>query len=116
MSDDLDDLVSQLNAEAPRAADSDEATERLNGWLEEVVARGGSDLLLVAGAPPSVRIDGLVRPLDPIRGGPLDSEEIDDAVRPALPPHARRDYRERGIADASYRVGELGRFRINLHH
>src|SRR5690349_3989991 len=116
MEDELDDLVSQLNAGAPRGHDSDQVTERLDAWLEEAVARGASDLLLVAGAPPSIRVDGLVRPLDPIRGGPLGSEEIDDAVRPALPPHARRDYRERGIADASYRVRELGRFRINLHH
>ena len=48
--------------------------------------------------------------------GPLGSEEIDDAVGPALPPHARRMYREGGIADGSLRTPDLGRFRINLHH
>jgi type II secretory ATPase GspE/PulE/Tfp pilus assembly ATPase PilB-like protein len=35
---------------------------------------------------------------------------------PALAPHARRLYRDAGIADGSFRVPELGRFRINLHH
>ena len=38
-------------------------------------------------------------PLDAAFGGPLGSEEIEDAVLPALPPHARRIYREAGIAD-----------------
>src|SRR5262249_23279975 len=66
-----------------------------------------------AGAPPSVRVNGLVSPLDE---GPLDGEEIAGAVIPALPPHARRAYRETGIADASFRATSLGRFRINLHH
>jgi twitching motility protein PilT len=37
-------------------------------------------------------------------------------VSPALPPHARRLYRDAGIADGSFRMPELGRFRINLHH
>jgi twitching motility protein PilT len=116
VTDDLDDLVSQLNAAAPRSQPDDRETERLNTWLDEVVSRGGSDLLLVAGAPPSVRIDGVVRPLELTQDGPLGSEEIDDAITPALPPHARRIYRERGIADASYRTTDLGRFRINAHH
>jgi len=55
-------------------------------------------------------------PLGPAFGGPLGSEEIEDAVSPALPPHARRAYRDSGIADGSYRTADLGRFRINLHH
>jgi twitching motility protein PilT len=115
--DDLDALVTELNSGAPRrAARFDEQIARLHIWLEDVVARSASDLLLVAGASPSLRIDGIVVPLEPAFGGPLDSEEIQDAVLPALPPHARRMYRESGIADGSYRDAELGRFRINLHH
>jgi len=81
-------------------------------WVEQVVERGASDLLLVAGASPSIRIDGVVKPLN---GGPLDGEEIADAVVPALPPHARKAFRDVGIADGSFRTPDLGRFRINLH-
>jgi twitching motility protein PilT len=119
--DDLDALVTELNAGVPRSGDHALArrgadTARLQIWLDEVVARSASDLLLVAGAAPSVRVDGVVIPLPPAFGGPLGSEEIQDAVLPALPPHARRMYREAGIADGSYRDAELGRFRINLHH
>ena len=86
---------------------------RLRGWLEQVIDRSGSDLLLVAGAAPSVRIDGVVTPFNE---APLGSEEIEDAVLPALAPHARRQYREVGIADGSFRTPDIGRFRINLHH
>src|SRR6185436_4679280 len=110
--DDLDSLVIQLNAGATQAPAKDDQTARLRGWLEQVVARSGSDLLLVAGAPPAIRVDALVVPL---LEGPLDGEEIADAVVPALPPHARRAYREVGIADASFSGDQLGRFRINLH-
>jgi len=111
--DDLDALVTELNAGAPRAPRADEQTRRLSAWLAQVVERSASDLLLVAGAPPSLRIDGIVVGL---MEGPLGSEEIEEAVSPALPPHARRQYREAGIADGSFRMPELGRFRINLHH
>src|SRR5262245_20395243 len=110
--EDLDALVSELNADAPRPRKPDSETARLRAWIEDVVKRGASDLLLVAGAQPSIRIDGLVTPLPE---GPLGGEEIADAVVPALPPHARKSFRDIGIADGSWRTPDLGRFRINLH-
>ncbi len=85
---------------------------RIERWLRLLASRNGSDLLLVAGAPPSVRVDGRVQPL---AEGPLDGVDIEDAVLPALPPHARRIYRDAHIVDASFRIGGVGRFRINLH-
>src|SRR6185503_14852492 len=110
--EDLDALVSELNAEAPRGRTPESDTARLRAWIEEAVERGASDLLLVAGAPPSMRIDGTVTPLPE---GPLGGEEIADAVVPALAPHARKAFRDVGIADGSFRASDLGRFRINLH-
>jgi Tfp pilus assembly ATPase PilU len=109
--DDLDALVLEMNAGAARPRPAGELT-RLHGWLEAVVAREASDLLLVAGAPPSARIHGVVVPLD---DGPLSGDEIEDAVLPALPAHARRQYRDSGIADASVRTSDGTRFRTNLH-
>ena len=121
--DDLDALVNELNSGAPRPrmtardtraqAGEDAQTARLRGWLVEVIERSGSDLLLVAGAPPSIRVDGMVTLLNE---APLGSEEIEDAIAPALPPYARKQYREVGIADGSFRTPDIGRFRINLHH
>ena len=111
--DDLDALVTELNSGVPGAMPARQETARLRSWLEHVVERGASDLLLVAGAPPSLRIDGLIQPLVE---APLGSEQIADAVVLALPPHARKRYQAEGIADGSFRAADLGRFRINLHH
>ncbi|HXW06691.1 MAG TPA: PilT/PilU family type 4a pilus ATPase [Vicinamibacterales bacterium] len=112
--DDIDRLVLELNSSLPeparRAATED--TARLESWLQLLAARGGSDLLLVAGAPPAIRLDGKIVPL---AEGPLDGVDIEAAVVPALAPHARRLYRETKIADASFRLAGVGRFRINLH-
>jgi twitching motility protein PilT len=87
-------------------------TSPFGRWLAAVVSLGGSDLLLVHGAPPCMRVDGEVRRIEP---GVLDGSEIEAAVIPALTRHAQRLYREHRIADSSYRIEGLGRFRINLH-
>src|SRR4029077_4669930 len=84
----------------------------LDQWLTTLVGRAGSDLLLIPGAPESIRLEGEVRPID---SETLDGPEIEAAVVPALTPHGLRQYREIQIADSSYRVAGLGRFRINLH-
>jgi len=84
----------------------------LRDWLSQLVERSGSDLLLVPQASPAVRIEGS---LSAIAEEPLTGDEIERAVLPALAAHARDAYREIGIADSSYRVEGLGRFRINLH-
>ena len=112
--DDLDELIRELNATTPdvQAPGAVADTTRVERWLRAVAARNGTDLLLVAGAPPSVRIDGRVTPLPE---GPVDGPDVEEAVLPALAPHARRLYREHGIADASFRIQGVGRFRINLH-
>ena len=104
------------------ASDSDDAyesqeaasspTSPFGRWLATVVSLGASDLLLVQGAPPCMRMDGEVRKIEP---NVLDGSEIEAAVIPALTRHAQRLYREHQIADSSYRVEGLGRFRINLH-
>src|SRR5688500_10480277 len=115
---DINRLVEELHASIPGTDDAGGASGeavRLIGWLEQVRACDGVDLLLVAGAAPSVRVDRLLRPLEHSPAGILDGLEIEEAVLPALPPHARRLYRDTGIADASFRIAGLGRFRVNLH-
>jgi len=88
------------------------STRRLDEWLSALVARRGSDLLLVAGVPPSIRFEGQVQAIGSER---LSGPEIEAAVRPALIPRAVRQYEEGQISDSSYRLAGVGRFRINLH-
>ena len=85
---------------------------QLNSWLEQLVSKNGSDLLLVPGAAAFVRVEG---GLVAIGDSPLTGDEIEAAVLPALAPHAREAYQQNHIADSSYRIESLGRFRINLH-
>lgn len=123
--DDLDalaDALDGLNNGAAREARLDapvvttgadsSASSKLDGWLRLLAERRGSDLLLVAGEPPTIRINGV---LHRSASAPLDGAEIEDLVVPALPPHAQKQFREQGIADASRKLAGAGRFRINLH-
>ena len=88
-------------------------TAQLNRWLETLVSEGGSDLLLIPGAPACIRCEGEVKSIgtEPLRG-----PEIEAAVLPALSPHGLQLYERNQIGDSSYRIDGLGRFRINLHH
>jgi twitching motility protein PilT len=108
-SDDLDRLVSELEGARPALP---RGASRLETWLRIVAERDASDLLLVAGEPPTFRIDGRV-----VRGEAaiLDGVDVEEMVLPELPVHAQRLFRDGGIADASRRVPGVGRFRINLH-
>ena len=107
MSDTFGEQDSVFRSNAP-----ENAVGRLNGWLSFLVARGGSDLLLIAGVPPCIRFEGEVQPIE---SDPLTGPQIEAAVVSVLSPRAARQYREQEISDSSYRVAGLGRFRINLH-
>jgi twitching motility protein PilT len=110
----LDKVARSLESPEPSAASSEDSalTVRLDRWLAGLVSRRGSDLLLVEGAPPCIRVDGEVRK---ISSAILDGAEIEESVLPALSSHALDRFRATGIADSSYRIEGLGRFRINLH-
>jgi twitching motility protein PilT len=111
-SGELNRLVRELNEGRGTEAGDLLATAQLDQWLTTLVQKSGSDLLLVEGAPPCVRVQGEVRKIE---SNPVDGADIEAAVLPALSRHALNLYRERAIADASYRIEGVGRFRINLH-
>ncbi|RPJ76188.1 MAG: PilT/PilU family type 4a pilus ATPase [Acidobacteria bacterium] len=111
--DDPDAVAGELNALVPAeqlAVNPDAG--RLEAWLRHLVEQRGSDLLLVAGSPPAIRVDGLVSPL---AESILDGMDIEQAVLPALPPHGQRQYERAQIADVSLKLPGVGRFRVNLH-
>ncbi len=109
--EDINQLIRQLNSERPPGTEGGTSV-RLESWLQTLVQRSGSDLLLVAGAPPCLRVDGAIVSL---AGAPLSGDEIEEAVLPVLSSRARTQYLQESIADLSYKVPGLGRFRINLH-
>jgi twitching motility protein PilT len=111
--DDLDRLVSELNLLEPIASRSPSGdTSTLEGWLARVRGADGSDLLLVAGAPPIARTAGrLIR----LTGEPLSGDEIELAAFPFVPPRLQDRYRSGDAVDLAFRLPRLGRFRMNLH-
>jgi len=80
--------------------------------LTETVRRGGTDLLLVPGSPPAIRLHGR---LEPLPGEPLGLQAVASLVRPALSADRRRRLAETGSVDLSFHVPAVGRFRANLH-
>jgi twitching motility protein PilT len=109
--DDIDALISQLNASTGSARTSD-VVLRLETLLDEVVKHRGSDLLLVPDGPPAMRVDGaIVR----MAGTTLSGYDIEEVIVPLLPAHAKQLYQSNGACDASMRISGIGRFRVNLH-
>ncbi len=83
----------------------------LHPYLAEVVQRGGTDLLLVPGAPPTIRVNGTLIPLNE---NPLGAEEATTLLLPFLSADRRRQFLETGSVDLAISFSD-GRFRINLH-
>jgi twitching motility protein PilT len=109
MTDDLDRLVAELDSEL-RPVPAGNAP--IDAWLSLMAERNASDLLLLPGEPPVLRVEGRISRTD---GPLLDGVDIEELVSTILPPRALGAYREGGVADASRRIAGLGRFRINLH-
>ena len=107
-SDDLDRLVAELSATGEPSAGG----AGLAPWLALMADRNASDLVLVAGEPPTLRIEGrMVRSA----GAVLDGDDVYELVAPDLKPHAQKAFRDHGIADAAVKIPGVGRFRVNLH-
>ena len=126
--DELDALVRELNRDAPGAGAAGEAAVPARPARSEVVAgdaleavlglvlrRDASDLLLVPGAPPIMRVAGQLAAAE---APPLDEGEIRELLAPHVPAPAWLALQQGGAADFSLRVsGSSGAFRVrvNLH-
>ena len=111
-SGELGRIVRELEVRKGEESLENSSGSQLDRWLTTLVAHSGSDLLLVPGAPACVLIEGEVHTID---RRVLDGTEIEAEVLPALSAHALQVYRKSRIADSSFQVAGIGRFRINLH-
>jgi len=83
----------------------------LRDLLFQVKEQKGSDLHLVVGLPPMIRIHGdLTRTSLP----PLTEERANQLLLPILTEDQRRSFSERFEIDFSYEVKHVGRFRANI--
>ena len=81
--------------------------KRINTFLELVVHQKGSDLHLVSGQPPRIRLYG---DLIPIKYRALSAEETTALVAEAMTDEVRQAFETRYSLDFAYEVPGLARF------
>src|SRR5262249_18912925 len=90
--------------------------ERLRGWLSRAAEAGASDLHLIAGYPPVLRLHG---DLTDLSEPPLNEEETHALLSALCPPNTFTRFQTRKNVDFSFEVainGRPSRFRVNLFH
>ncbi|MEK7743514.1 MAG: hypothetical protein AAB578_03925, partial [Elusimicrobiota bacterium] len=83
----------------------------LETLLKETVMRGGSDLHLIHGHPPILRICNEVQANS---STPLDSSQIWAMAAAFLNEHHQRNFQIENRVNVSFTISTLGRFRMNL--
>jgi twitching motility protein PilT len=90
--------------------------DRLRAWLHEAVEAGASDLHLIAGYPPVLRLHGdLIELPEP----PLTAADNEVLLHPLCPPEVLVHLQARKNVDFSFeldRRGQTHRFRANMFH
>jgi twitching motility protein PilU len=85
---------------------------RIDDLLSQMKARDASDLYLITGVPPMLRIAGsLVADGEP----PLTGETISGLAEQMMSERHRQEFKERYRADIAYASPTVGRFRVNVY-
>lgn len=84
----------------------------LNDYLFDAIRVGASDLHIVAGLPPMVRVDGKVRALD---YPPLRSTTTREMIYDVLTNDQRQRLENDWELDFSYALPHTARFRVNVY-
>lgn len=82
----------------------------MSDLLHLVVSEGASDLHIRVGAPPVIRLHGI---LHRVEGPPLRPEDTEELMRTITSEDNIQHVRERGGADFGFAFGELARFRVS---
>jgi len=82
--------------------------------LCEVVLQGGSDLHVTVDAPPTLRLDGGLRPALP-GGAAWDADTVREALLSVLEPDQAAEFDEALELDFAYTLSEESRFRVNFY-
>ncbi len=80
--------------------------------LQKMVQENASDLHFKVGRPPTMRVDGELKPLETAPLKPEDLRSVGDQI---LPPKQRREFETEKEADFAIGVPGIGRFRVNMY-
>lgn len=114
----LSKIVAELNRAAPSQKTTagprvPQSTASLDQLLVVAGSRNASDVLLIAGAPAMLRINGA---LAAGGNGLLDGEDVRSLVLPLLDQPQFEELQKKKSVDFSFARENLGRFRVNIHH
>lgn len=84
---------------------------RVDAFLDLLVKQSGSDLHLVSGNPPRIRLYGEIHP---IKYRELTESETEDLLFEIMPDRVKAVFEEKGGADFSYELADVSRFRVNV--
>jgi twitching motility protein PilT len=107
----LSKLVDQLNRAATSAKSNGKRS--LDQLLEVALRSTASDIILVAGSPVMLRVNGA---LTPDSAPPLTAEDIRGILLPLLAPTQLEELQKQRSLDFCFVRGSIGRFRANFHH
>lgn len=109
----LEQIVAQLNRAVPGSRPVPQTTASLDRLLTYAAQRGASDLLVIAGAPITLRLSGA---LSPAAGPALTSEDTRNLLLPLLSAKQQEELARNRTIDFCFTRDPIGRFRANLHH
>lgn len=111
----LAQIVAELNrtAQASREASDTQISASLDQLLLNAARRGASDVLLISGAPVTLRINGV---LAATGGSMLAPEEARSLLLPLLTPAQGQDLQRSKSTDLCFTRPGIGRFRANVHY
>ena len=84
---------------------------QIDDYLKQLISRNGSDLHMIAGQPPRVRVYG---ELQPLHSNPLVADETREILMEIMGATARQHFDEHDAADFAYSVEDVARFRVNV--
>lgn len=84
---------------------------RIDAFLELVIKQGGSDLHLVSGNPPRIRLHGEAFT---VKYRELTSNETSELLNEIMPAGIKDIFEKEGGADFAYEVENMARFRVNV--
>ncbi|NLW51377.1 MAG: type IV pilus twitching motility protein PilT [Candidatus Brocadiaceae bacterium] len=85
---------------------------QVDKFLSFLVKNSGSDLHLVTGSPPIVRIDGK---LQKMKLPPLTGEQVKSLIYEIIPERNRKEYEAINDTDFAYEIAGVARFRTNVY-
>ena len=103
--------MSTEGSEITAAEAAPRVPRRIDEFLMDVIAKGGSDLHFVAGDPPRIRIYG---DLQALRDEPLGLEQAREALTEIMTRQALARLEEMDGADFAYTIPGVSRFRVNV--